>query len=519
VLLALAIIGCVALLLLLTSISRHAVANNSDSSTVVLEGYAMVHGNPLLHNWSLSLDSFWTVDAPFYALGYLVFGLRPVLVNFVPALLAVLVIVLAACMAREGIRGRAAVIAAAFVTILLVLPSHALAYFLLQGPWHIGTALWCLVAFWGLRRGNFGWGWGVAVIVLAAGLLGDIQALALGVVPVFAAGLVAMARTRSWRSGAAPTTAAIASVTLAEVVREIALRIGTFTFTESHHTAKAAQAVRNLRHLLGWGAAMLGIDNGPYGGVHVPLILELVHVLVALCILVCLVAAGVGLLRGAVLGRSRAAGNGAATWRLDDLLLFGIAGDVVVFEVLTLSNNILYARYLTVGVIFSMILAARVVGRASSSIPVGLASRIAAALALVVAASFSVDVGLELNGPVASQPVTALDDFLLAHNLRNGVGDYWAASIVSVQSEGAIEVRPVVANLRKVIVPDGRQATATWYEGQHFQFLVYQDLPYGRVDAATVTGTFGAPKTTFTIGAYHVAIWDHPITVSGPAFA
>jgi hypothetical protein len=67
-------------------------------------------------------------------------------------------------------------------------------------------------------------------------------------------------------------------------------------------------------------------------------------------------------------------------------------------------------------------------------------------------------------------------------------------------------------------VPDGRQATASWYEKQHFQFLVYQNAPYGRVDAATVTGTFGAPTTTFVIGTYHVAIWDHPITVSGPAF-
>ena len=32
------------------------------------------------------------------------------------------------------------------------------------------------------------------------------------------------------------------------------------------------------------------------------------------------------------------------------------------------------------------------------------------------------------------------------------------------------------------------------------------------------TGTFGTPKTTWVVGTYHVAIWAHPITVSGPAF-
>ncbi len=64
-------------------------------------------------------------------------------------------------------------------------------------------------------------------------------------------------------------------------------------------------------------------------------------------------------------------------------------------------------------------------------------------------------------------------------------------------------------------LPDGRQATSSWYKKQHVLFLVYQDLPYGRVDAATVAGTFGTPTTTFDVGTYHVAVWDHLITVSG----
>jgi hypothetical protein len=515
---ALVVLASAAALALLTVLSQHAVPNNSDSSTVVLEGYAMVHGNPLLHNWSLSLDSFWTVDAPFYAVGYLLIGLRPILVNLIPALLGLLVIGFGALIARDGVRGRAALVAASVVAVLLILPNHALAYFLLQGPWHIGTALWCILAFWGLRSGTFGWGWAAAVVLLAAGLLGDIQALALGVLPIFAAGVVAMARTRSWKGGLAPISAALAGIGVAEGIREITLRIGTFTFNESHHTAKAAQVASNLGHLLRWGEAMLGVDEGPYGGVHVPLVLELAHLIAAVCILVCLVVAAFRLLRGAVLGENRVGRRDAATWRLDDLLVLGILGDVAVFEVLTLSNNVLYARYLTAGVVFSVILAGRILGRASAALPTGMSSRAAVATAVVIATLFSVEVGLELNAPTPAQPVIALDRFLLAHNLRSGIGDYWAASVVSVQSGGAIQIYPVVANLQKTIAPDGRQATASWYENKHFQFLVYQNDPYGRVDVATVTGTFGTPETTWVVGTYHVAVWAHPITVSGPAF-
>jgi hypothetical protein len=514
----LVVLAGAAVLALLTSLSNHAVANNSDSSTVVLEGYAIVHGNPLLNNWSLSLDSFWTVDAPFYAIGYLLIGLRPILVNLIPALLGLLVIVFGAFVARDGVRGRAAIVAASTVAVVLILPNHALAYFLLQGPWHIGTTLWCILAFWGLRSGSFGWGWAAAVVLLAAGLLGDIQILALGIMPILAAGLVAMARTRDWKNGLVPISAALAAVGVAEGIREIALRIGTFTFDESHHTAKAAQVARNLGHLWRWGEAMLGIDEGPFGGVHVPLVLKLAHLIAALCILSCVVVTALRLLRGGLFGENRADSSNSATWRLDDLLVLGIVGDVAVFEVLTLSNNVLYARYLTAGVIFSVILAARVLGRASRAIPAGLASRTAAATALVIAGLFSAEAALELNAPVPPQPVTKLDNFLLAHNLRSGIGDYWAASVVSVQSEGAIQIHPVVANSQKIIVPDGRQATASWYEKKQFQFLVYQNDPYGRVDAATVAGTFGTPTTTWVVGTYHVAVWAHPITLSGPAF-
>jgi hypothetical protein len=102
-----------------------------------------------------------------------------------------------------------------------------------------------------------------------------------------------------------------------------------------------------------------------------------------------------------------------------------------------------------------------------------------------------------------------VDAFLLAHHLTKGIGDYWAASIVTLESHGAVTIRPVVANASGTIVRDGRQSDSSWYVGQRFEFLVYQRAPYGRVDAATVRSTFGSPATTYTIGKYYVLVWPH----------
>jgi hypothetical protein len=206
------------------------------------------------------------------------------------------------------------------------------------------------------------------------------------------------------------------------------------------------------------------------------------------------------------------------SWRIDDFLLFGVFGDLGAFAVLTLSNNILYARYLTVAVIFSVLLAGRVIAAHTRSLPKGRPQVVIGTLAALLVVAFALQVRDEFSSPEPVQPVVALDNFLATHHLSHGIGDYWAASIVTLESEGSIEVRPVVANLHHLIVPDGRQADSAWYRGERFSFLVYQSLPYGRVDAATVTKTFGAPEHLYQVGQYYVATWSHPITLSKVPF-
>ena len=162
---------------------------NSDGATVILEGRALSAGNLTLKHWALSMDSFWLVDVPLYAIGVLLVGVRPELLHLVPSIVAFAVISVGAWIARFGRRGWAAALAVGALVVLLGLPNRALAANFLMGPLHVTTVLWCLGAFVALRNGRYGWGWLLGVGLLAVGLLGDMQAAMLGTIPVFLAGL------------------------------------------------------------------------------------------------------------------------------------------------------------------------------------------------------------------------------------------------------------------------------------------------------------------------------------------
>ena len=58
----------------------------SDGASQALQAWAMLHGNVLLHGWSLSDVSFYTTELPEYMLVELVRGLTPDVVHIAAAL-------------------------------------------------------------------------------------------------------------------------------------------------------------------------------------------------------------------------------------------------------------------------------------------------------------------------------------------------------------------------------------------------------------------------------------------------
>ena len=289
------VVGGAFYVLLLYAASIHAAPGNSDGATVILEGRALSAGNLTLKHWALSMDSFWLVDVPLYAIGVLLVGVRPELLHLVPSIVAFAVISVGAWIARFGRRGWAAALAVGALVVLLGLPNRALAANFLMGPLHVTTVLWCLGAFVALRNGRYGWGWLLGVGLLAVGLLGDMQAAMLGTIPVFLAGLAGALRKRNMRVGLPAASAAIASAIAAEVLRHLALAIGTFSIARANPRAPVNQMIVNLRGLLGYGAALAGVGIKPFSSASEPAILFIAHAigLVVLVVAVCLAAVAV----------------------------------------------------------------------------------------------------------------------------------------------------------------------------------------------------------------------------------
>ena len=512
------VLGTLAVLVLFDVAAVHAVAGSADNATVLLEGQSMSHGNVALSGWSLSLDSFWTVDVLFYAAAVALTGLHPGLLFFVPALLASLVVVAAVQLARREFSGRRAVAAAVTVIGLLALPGPDLAYYLLQGPWHVGTVLWCLLGFAGLSRGRFGWGWAAATVLFAFGLLGDLLIVAFGIVPSMAAGVVAMIRTRRLRAGAAPLSAGLLSVGLAAAIRGLAELSGTFTLVNRNIVVRLPRVAANVGHLPNRVDAMLGVGSMPFKHMrNGALVLQGFHVvgLAIFCagVLGALVALVIGMTRGRPVGPQT-----AETWRMDDLLLFGVLGDLVLFVWGSPSGNLDYVKYLTAAVVFGVILSGRLVGYVAVRFRARLLM-FAAAVAVVVLAAFAVEFGQELFHPVPEQPTAALGAFLASHGLHVGVGDYWSSSLVTVETDGAVAVRPVETRSIDQIIRFDRQSSVDWYRGQRFQFLVYDtSQPWHGVNSASAIATFGRPTASYSFGTYRVLTWRAGISVNpGPA--
>jgi hypothetical protein len=515
-------VAAVALFVGLDAAARHAFAGNSDGATVVLEGVAIRHGHLLLNGWDLSFDSFWGIDAIVYAAVSLVLGLRRDLLDVVPALIALGIIAVGVAICWRGRKIQAAGVAALVLVAVLGLPSPVLAFFLLQGPWHVGTALWCLIAFVGLRRRRFDLGWVIAVLFLAAAALGDLSAIPIGLLPCVFVGILAMARYRSIRSGLSTLAAPVLAVLLAIGVRALTVRIGTFAIARGVTKAHRSEYPHNVKLILQWGAGLLGVGKVPISPTPALSSYELIssgglerafHLIVLVVVVAAFLYAVVSLLYGLATGR-QLMGLSPSRSHLSDLLVFGAGGSAALFVVLCPNGNGDYARYLTPAVIFAAVLAALVVSHLMTFVRT---TALNVALAVVVTFSAVGVVGFhrDLERTSAPQSAVALGTFLEAHDLTSGIGDYWSSSIVTVVTGGKVAVRPVIPNASKILVRYGRQSAADWYANVNFTFLVFDlDRPWRGVNATTGTATLGKPAQQFRVGSYVVLVWPKGFDVA-----
>lgn len=514
----------VAVFVVLEELSWHVSANSSDQATAVLQGQAMARGQWTLPGWSLPLDPWWSLGVPFDALGVAIIGVSPVLLHVVPALFATGLVLVGVVLIRQVAHGLAAWVGTGVLLGALALPTPALAYWFLTGELHVETALWCLIAFVALRKGRFGIGWLVGVVFLTAGLLGDLQTAAFGSLPLAAAAVVIWPlRLRSWRAGAAPGTAVVASSVLAYGVHRWLRHEGGFQVHGGNPISSPHQAVANVVHAGRMGVTMLGAWT-PHAPGQQLTASGIVHWVLPILFALAAVVTVVGMARSVVTGSAASAGGhrhssqtAEQPWRIDDLLVMAAVCSFAVFCGIAVTNNPAYARYLTAAIIFGAVLTGRVVARwaQGKTFP---ATRVAAVLTVAMLVVFAVPVWRQLRQP---KPVpSGLGSFLASHGLHIGVGAYWTASITTVLSKGQVVVRPVEAGAGNRLTPFPDQDSESWFRGQAFQFVVYTTptgpSEYG-VDLASAEATWGRPARILDYPGYQVLVWSSPRVLPGQA--
>jgi len=505
------------------------IAPNSDAASLVLEGQSVLHGNLLLHGWALSLDSFWTSEVPFYAAAVLVVGVHGVLLALVPAVLLGLVTAVGLMIVADGRPWPAAVAGGVVVVAFLDVPVHALAEYLLLGGAHVGAMLWSLVAFFALRRGRWGAGVVIAIAALTIGMLGDLQTIAYGTGPVFVAGLTGMLRRRRVREGLPNVAAAAGASVLTVVIRELAEAIGTFSIGRANPLAKPAQIGHNVLHLYSIGGELIGLRSVVYGTGGVPGPLQDVHVVGAVFLLLCAGLAAVRLVIGVVAGSERDGGpevrrvrertpwwqSGPSGWRLDDMLLLGSIGVALSYLLLAFSDTPHFARYLTGAVVFVVLIAGRQVARTWRVAMVPVLRWSVAALGVAVAACFAAGFVCMVQTPGPARPTAVLARWLEAHGLTDGVAPYLWSSITTVESDGAVRVRPVILGPNGKLVRYERESDAAWYADQRFSFLAFRPhAPWGGVNSESAEATFGPATKEATVDGFEIMVWTRPFTVS-----
>jgi hypothetical protein len=199
--------------------------------------------------------------------------------------------------------------------------------------------------------------------------------------------------------------------------------------------------------------------------------------------------------------------EGPTVDRLSAILSLGMAFNLATYTFSNLQVGVETVRYLVPFAVMGAILT----GRWGPLISLSQRRLFVIALSaytVVAAGTFGQNVRKPL--PPSDTPAVRLADWLKARGLRDGYGEYWSASEVSVVSRGAVNIRPIMEYHRHMI-PYLCSVDVRWYQTP-VQFVVIGDRNCANVNLTTVTKAFGPPHQTFEVEGYTVAIYQHNLT-------
>src|SRR5215813_2935459 len=203
----------------------------SDGADQALQAWDMLHGNLLLHGWTLGDVTYYTTEIPQYALIELIRGLGADVVHIGGASTYTLLVLAAGLLARGRATGREGLIRLLIAAGIMLAPQFGNAtHLLLSQPDHLGTQLPLLLVFLLLDRAPRRWYVPVtAGVVLSWVIVADRVALLDAIVPLVlvcgARVLWAVLRHRRSLASQWYELSLAAAAVLSFVVAELAVRL------------------------------------------------------------------------------------------------------------------------------------------------------------------------------------------------------------------------------------------------------------------------------------------------------
>lgn len=473
---------------------------NSDGSNNALQAWDLVHGHLLLHGWHIGDATFYFFELPLIGIMELVFGLGDLAAHLASATTYLIVAACAAALAVAGGVGASRAVRCAVIVTVLAVPLLATpgVWTLLEEPDHIGTTMFILVSFLLVDRAPSRWySAPLLCVILCAGQVSDLTVRYVAVPAIVVVCGYQMLAARKLRSGdAALAAAAIVSLPLETVLRALMVHVGGFIMVAPKAKLSPARLWRAHASITWLNTRLL------FGAITQP-----DHRLGSLSAIlgwICLLAAIFGLVRVAWTWRKAS--------RAEQLLGLAIIFNLGLYliSVMPLPNG---SREIIAVLPCGAILAARALvparitvrWRAVSAVAV-VATAVVTLLPLAAAASVS-GVGPS-SGPSEGPATAPLTTWLEAHGLTYGIGGYWDASVITLQSGEKVEIRAVDLHPNvnepgwKINIP-GWETNALWYKPSQYRATFAVADVHSRYPVRAFEDFFGKPTST-----YRVAEWD-----------
>ena len=502
----------------------------TDGSDQALQAWDMLHGNLLLHGWTIADVTYYTTEVPQYMLIEMVRGLGPDVEHIAGASTYTLVVLAAGLLARGRATGRAGLIRLLVAVGIMLAPQFGNAtHLLLSQPDHLGTQLPLLLVFLMLDRAPRRWYIPVAAaVVLTWVIIADQVALLDAAVPlaVVCGARVLLAVLRHRRS-------------LASQWYELSL-----VAASAVSFVAATLAVRLISHLHGYQVLPLAAERTPIDEIpqHVVLTLEgILNVYGADFFHLSngsLLGPGLGglpMAAGIALAAVHLVGVGLAVWGFFRAFRYFFDASDLISPVLATAIVVNMAAYVLQRRPRRGVRHPRDPGRAAlrrrpggahgpwepgqaaAAAEAGAGMRLSGYLACYVAA-----LGYGAAQPPVADSEQAIVPWLEAHHLTTGLGTYNEANLITLDSGGRVAIRTVLWQFDRD-VPRRFESKADWFDPRHnyANFIVTNtaDTTPNRDGSLRRSSMIprpaiaalhaGPPAHVYHYKTFTIMVWDH----------